>query len=42
MPLEAGLPDGLHTNQKSRFGKNFQGHKLDIIYGHLEYFMDIW
>jgi hypothetical protein len=27
------------------FGKNFQGLRLenvDIVYGHLEYFMDIW
>jgi hypothetical protein len=40
-----GLPDGLFSNQKSQFGKNFQVLRLeniDIFYGHLEYFMDIW
>jgi hypothetical protein len=43
--LAAGLPDGLFSNQKSQFGKNSQGLRLeniDIFYGHLEYFMDIW
>jgi hypothetical protein len=41
----AGLPDGLFSNQKSQFGKNFQGLRLennDIFYGQLEHFMDIW
>jgi hypothetical protein len=40
-----GLPDGLFSNQRSQFGKNFQGlglENFDIFYGHLEYFMDIW
>jgi hypothetical protein len=40
-----GLPDGLFSNQKSQFGKNFLGLRLDIVdifYGHLECFMDIW
>jgi hypothetical protein len=39
------LPDGLFSNQKSLFGKNVQSLRLenvDIFYGHLEYFMDIW
>jgi hypothetical protein len=39
------LPDGLFSNQKSQFGKNLQGVRLenvDIYYGHLEYFMDTW
>jgi hypothetical protein len=39
------LPDGLLLNQKSQFGKIFQGLRLendDIFYGHLEYFADIW
>jgi hypothetical protein len=38
------LPDGLFSNQKSQFGKNFQGlglENVDIFDGHLEYFMDI-
>jgi hypothetical protein len=41
----SGLPDGLFSNQKSQFGKKFQGLRLenvDTFYGHLEYFMDIW
>jgi hypothetical protein len=41
----SGLPDGSFSNQKSQFGKNFQGLRLenvDIFYGHLEYLMDIW
>jgi hypothetical protein len=39
------LPDGLLSNQKSQFGENFQGFRLenfDIFYGHLEYFMYIF
>jgi hypothetical protein len=39
------MPDGLFLNQKSEFGKNFQGLRLEnvyIFYGHLEYFMDVW
>jgi hypothetical protein len=38
------LPDGSFSNQKSQFGKIFQGLRLeniDIFYGHLECFMDI-
>jgi hypothetical protein len=40
----AGLPDGLFSDQKSQFGKIFQGLRLknvDILQGHLEYFTDI-
>jgi hypothetical protein len=37
------LPDGLFSNQKYQFGKTFQFlGNVDIFYGHLEYFMDIW
>jgi hypothetical protein len=38
----AGLPDGLFSNQKSQFGKNSQGLRLEnieIFYGHLGYFL---
>jgi hypothetical protein len=41
----AGLPDGLFPNQKSIFGKILEGLRwevVNIIYGHLEYFTDIW
>jgi hypothetical protein len=44
-PFQTGLPDGLFASQKSQVGKNFQGLRLknvNIFYGHLEYFMDIW
>jgi uncharacterized protein (DUF1919 family) len=40
-----GLADGLFTNPKSPFLKNFMGLRLEDIYkfsGHLDYFMDIW
>jgi hypothetical protein len=40
-----GLPDGSFSDQKSQSGKKFQGLRLenvDIFYGRLEYFMDIW
>jgi hypothetical protein len=40
-----GLPDGFFSNQKSRFGQILEGLKwenVDTLYGHLEYFMDIW
>jgi hypothetical protein len=43
--VRPGLPDGLFSNQKSQFGKNSQGLRLeniDIFYGHLEYSMPIW
>jgi hypothetical protein len=43
--LSSGLPDGLFSNQKSQFGKIFQGlglENVDIFYGHLEHFTDIW
>jgi hypothetical protein len=40
-----GLPDGLFSKQKSQFGQKFEGLRLeniDLLYGHLEYFKDIW
>jgi hypothetical protein len=43
--FSAGLPDALFSNQKSQVGKNFPGlglKNVDIFYGHLEHFMDIW
>jgi hypothetical protein len=39
------LPDGLFSKQKSLFGQNFEGLRLenvDLLYGYLEYFKDIW
>jgi hypothetical protein len=39
------LPDGFFSNQKSQFGKILEGlrwENVDIFYGHLEYFTDIW
>jgi hypothetical protein len=44
LPSKAGLPDGLFSNQKSKFGKMFEGLRLenvDIFYGHLKYITDI-
>jgi hypothetical protein len=41
----AGLPDGVFSNQKYRFGKIFEGigvEKVDMFYGHLDYIMAIW
>jgi hypothetical protein len=43
--LASGLPDGLFSNQKSQFGKKFQGlglESLDIFMDKLRYFMTIW
>jgi hypothetical protein len=40
-----GLPDGYFSDQKFRFGKILEGlgwENVDIFYGHLEYFTDIW
>jgi hypothetical protein len=42
---DPGLPDGLFSNQKSQFGSILEGlrfENVDIFYGHLEYFKDIW
>jgi hypothetical protein len=49
---EAGLPDGLFSNQKYQFWVNFGGTwtgmcwcilwPLEIFYGHSGYFMTIW
>jgi hypothetical protein len=41
----AVLPDGLFLKQKSQFGKILEVLSLDnvdIFYGHLESFTDIW
>jgi hypothetical protein len=40
-----GLPDGLFSNQKSEFGYNFEGLRMDyvgIFYSQLVYFVAIW
>jgi hypothetical protein len=42
---QSGLPDGLFSNPKSQFWVNLEGLRLEnlnIFYGHLEYFMEIW
>jgi hypothetical protein len=42
---EAGLPDGLFLNQKSKFGYILEGlgmENVSIFYDQLEYFMAIW
>jgi hypothetical protein len=42
---KTGVPDGLFSNQKSRFGKILEGLRLkivDVFYGHWEYFKEIW
>jgi hypothetical protein len=39
------LPDGLLSNQKSKFGEILEGlrsENVDMFYGNLEYFTDIW
>jgi hypothetical protein len=42
---KAGLPDGIFSNQKSRFGLIFEGLEMENVetfgthYGHLVYFM---
>jgi hypothetical protein len=44
LSLEAGLPDGLFSNQKSQFGKiseDLRFYNVDIFYGHLEFIKDI-
>jgi hypothetical protein len=43
--LSAGLPDGFFSNQKFQFGQILEGlrwENVDIFYGHLGYFTDIW
>jgi hypothetical protein len=40
-----GLPDGLFSNQKPKFGQILEGLTMEDIselYGHLVYFTDIW
>jgi hypothetical protein len=42
---QAGLPDGIFSNQKSQFGKIFEGlgmEKVGIFSGRLKYIMAIW
>jgi hypothetical protein len=42
---DPGLPDGLFSNQKYQFGKILDGlglKNIDIFYGHLDFFTDIW
>jgi hypothetical protein len=39
------LPDGFFSNQKFQFGQILEGlrwENVDIFYGQLEYFTDIW
>jgi hypothetical protein len=41
----AGLPDGLLSNQKSKFGYILEGHRMEnfgIFCDHFLYFMAIW
>jgi hypothetical protein len=43
--LTTGLPDGLFSNQKSKFWSILEGLRMEnagIFYGHLEYFTIIW
>jgi hypothetical protein len=52
-PVQAGLPDGIFSWQKSQFGKIFEGLAFEVVdmfhcllvhvfYGHLVHFMAIW
>jgi hypothetical protein len=41
LSFPAGLPDGLFSNQKSKFGKILEGFAMEdvgIFYGHLAHF----
>jgi hypothetical protein len=41
----SGLPDGLFSNRKTKFGYILEGLRIKnvaIFYGQLEYFMEIW
>jgi hypothetical protein len=43
--LQAGLPDGLFSYQKSQFGYILDGLGMEIVgifYEHFEYYMRIW
>jgi hypothetical protein len=43
--FQAGLPDGLFSNQKSQFGYILEGlamENLGLFYDHLVYFITIW
>jgi hypothetical protein len=48
---QTGLPDGILSNQKSKFGQILEGLAMEdvgtfwpfgLFYGHLVYFMTIW
>jgi hypothetical protein len=42
---QAGLPDGVFSKQKSKFGSILEGLRMEnigIFYVHLEYFTAIW
>jgi hypothetical protein len=42
---KSGLPDGLFSNQKSKFGQILEGPRKENagkFYGHWEYFTAIW
>jgi hypothetical protein len=44
-PLDAGFPDGMFSNQKSRIGYILEGLAIEGVgklYGHLVYFVAIW
>jgi hypothetical protein len=38
----AGLPDGLFSNQICVHFEGLRLENVEIFYGHLEYFTDIW
>jgi hypothetical protein len=45
LSFPAGLPDGLFSNQKSKFGKILEGFAMEdvgIFYGHFVNFPAIW
>jgi hypothetical protein len=44
-PSLTGMPDGMFSNKKSKFGYILEGlgmKKVGIFYGHLEFIMAIW
>jgi hypothetical protein len=43
VPYRPGMPDGLYSKQKSQFAsEGIILENVDIFYGHLEYFTEIW
>jgi hypothetical protein len=45
MSCEPGLPEGFFSNQNPQIGSILEGpilENVDIFYGLLEYFTDIW